>query len=249
MGNTGIVSLLGRAARNKDGQCPYCNAQMGVGDVKPTREHLIPRLRSWTRTFDFYACEKCNNDKSVADNLLALMAQGGRGVEAELEILETRGDIERLCGMLSDITKSTTMYDSDGEVVVTSPLNFKTAVALNAWMHMVVKGLYFLEKGRVMERHIAPRVGVNGAVGIGATNPKIPGCEVSESVWLYGRKLHEGVAIVIGDRYFLHGSYSANSRGRRNRYAQRLVNSVDEYANAKVTIRNNTMYIQPRGSV
>ena len=58
---------LGKAVKNK--LCAFCATR--ITEFNRTKEHLLPKGLTGTRSYDFIACEECNNNKSALDDVIS----------------------------------------------------------------------------------------------------------------------------------------------------------------------------------
>lgn len=136
--------------------CPYCGVLMVKGEsLEHSRsvEHLIPnvvlRHKRNNGQGDFYACRRCNGDKSHMDYVIAVIAKSqalGDGFAAETLIdAVTKGDGRRASRFIDMIRDA---KERASGVEMNLPLSGEE---LLKYMEYLGKGQYFKRTGRVFQ--------------------------------------------------------------------------------------------------
>ena len=137
----------------KNNVCPYCwqpLTQAENQDNSRSVEHLIPNAVLTRRRNkgegDFYACRKCNSEKSKIDYILAVIAMGQSSDDTlavetlRKAIVKDNGASKRFIDMMH-----TARATNEGSVHLEMPINAKELIE---YMHYLGKGQFFKLKHR-----------------------------------------------------------------------------------------------------
>lgn len=136
----------------KNGVCPYCAVIMTKApgtDSSRTEEHLLPKGLTGGRTYDFLACQKCNNEKSKYDDTLVSVARMGSWsphLKAGFDkMLRSEEGQKSLVAFLQNFDLQGRRERTDGNYAI--EFDDVPILAFLRWLRWVVRGTYFLETG------------------------------------------------------------------------------------------------------
>ena len=141
---------LGQTWKNR--VCPYCAVIMTKApgtDSSRTEEHLLPKGLTGGRTYDFLACQKCNNEKSKCDATLVSVARMGswsQHLKAGFNKMLRSGEGQKsLVAFMRNFDLQGRRERPDGDYAI--EFNDVPILAFLRWLRWVVRGAYFLETG------------------------------------------------------------------------------------------------------
>ena len=146
--------VYGQALKNR--VCPYCAVIMtkgtGTGSAR-TEEHLLPRGLTGSRTYDFLACQKCNNKKARQDDILVSIARMGNWSphlqDGFDKMLRSEGGQKSVIAFLKHFNLSSRRERADGNYTIES--DDAPIIAFLEWLKWIVRGAYFLETGTCLK--------------------------------------------------------------------------------------------------
>lgn len=227
---------LGKGRRDRANEvCPYCGKTIkGV----PDREHMIPSTLVANRSFDFHVCRSCNKKKSKSDERLGILANlADVGIKAGIDVVQSDavGTLQKMINW--GIQEKVISSHVDGTEKNAFVIEDLTTLEVFDWIEYLVKGFYFLQKGKVLrigrsssnQYMIEANFLTPGQVDIWYTPTwqryKQMAADKSvktmmllgENHWISCTDIDEGFVLSLGDLFVLTGSYISY---RPRRFAQ-----------------------------
>ena len=210
--------------KNKNGPCPFC----GVTLTKATRsrEHLIPSTLVPNRSWDFWACHECNGTgKGMADRLLHFMKESvdARSPEDADKFVKELQRSKQTSLVVGDASKAKPGVDKDGEPFVGTPIGWEKLEIIRKWVEFLVKGFYFMQKGRVFDNSrllVKFRLITLHRQHIVDATRKFH--DQGKGVRVYGGTSNLFVINLFG-KYIISARYVHRTRGRTKKEAERFL--------------------------
>lgn len=137
--------------------CAYCNVKLTKvenSDNCQSREHLIPNAALTNKRnnseADFYACRKCNLDKSKMDYIIGFLAKiQSTSSDIALKAISNAKTKKREIQRFENMTKSAVFNETEYEMTMPFTVN-----ELESYVQYLAKGLYFITYQKPMNTTI-----------------------------------------------------------------------------------------------
>lgn len=144
--------------RNK--VCPFCACR--ITQATRTKEHMLPKGLTGDRPYDFMACEKCNNDKSVLDGVASTVLRLSAATPHfkmgfDKMIISPEGQKSLIAILRHFDLGSARELSDEGHLGIEG--DRKITLDFLEWLKWIARGIYFLETGRCLRPKESHRSG------------------------------------------------------------------------------------------